>query len=78
MEKVKIGGQYRCLAIGLEKEVLGVVEKAYTNTFLINVIDYNDVDEHRLIEYHYRVLVPYDSIVDSLNSVEECEVIHNS
>lgn len=75
MEEVKIGKQYLCQAIGLEKAVLGVVEKIYTNTFLINVIDYNDVDELRLIEYHYRVLVPNDKVINSVDtSINEFEI----
>lgn len=78
MEKVRIGGHYLCQAIGLEKEILGVVEKIYTNTVMVNVIDYHDVDENQLIDFHYRVLVKHDNIFDERSFAADCEMLHNS
>ncbi|MGX7205767.1 hypothetical protein [Enterococcus pingfangensis] len=39
METIEIGLAYECRAIGIKKEVVGIVEQLYNNTILINVLD---------------------------------------
>ncbi|GCF95745.1 hypothetical protein NRIC_36360 [Enterococcus florum] len=62
MENIEIGEAYQCKAIGLEKEVIGVVEQLYTNTALINVVQCESVDRIAVIERQNRLLVKYEDI----------------
>lgn len=66
MENIEIGGTYLCRAIGLEKEVVGVVEQLYINTVLISVVDYDPIDRTRVIELQNRLLVKYEDISNQM------------
>lgn len=66
MENIEIGGTYLCKAIGLEKEVVGVVEQLYTNTALINVLTYDTIDRTKVIELQNRLLVKYEDISNQM------------
>ncbi|EOH96421.1 hypothetical protein [Enterococcus pallens] len=66
MENIEIGGTYLCKAIGLEKEVVGVVEQLYTNTALINVLTYDPIDRTKVIELQNRLLVKYEDISNQM------------
>ncbi|WP_159722484.1 hypothetical protein [Enterococcus sp. CSURQ0835] len=63
MENIKIGNSYQCQAIGLEKEVIGVVEQLYNNTVLINVVSCDPIDRPTVIELQNRLLVKYEDVV---------------
>ncbi|MEG1504489.1 MAG: hypothetical protein RSC16_09595 [Enterococcus sp.] len=62
MDNVEIGLTYECKAIGIEKEVTGVVEQLYNNTVLINVVDCEPTDRAAIIELQNRLLVKYEDI----------------
>ncbi|WP_427814332.1 hypothetical protein ACQKTA_04405 [Enterococcus sp. 22-H-5-01] len=62
MDNVEIGLTYECKAIGIEKEVTGVVEQLYNNTVLINVVDCEPTDRTAIIELQNRLLVKYEDI----------------
>ncbi len=66
MENIEICGTYLCKAIGLEKEVVGVVEQLYTNTALINVLTYDPTDRTKVIELQNRLLVKYEDISNQM------------
>lgn len=66
MENIEIGGTYLCRAIGLEKEVVGVVEKLYVNTVLINVVEYDPIDRTKVIELQNRLLVKYEDVSNQI------------
>ncbi|MBO1307364.1 hypothetical protein JZO70_14395 [Enterococcus sp. 669A] len=66
MENIEIGGTYSCRAIGLEKEVEGVVERLYNNTVMISVVTYDPIDRARVIELQNRLLVKYEDISNQL------------
>lgn len=61
-ETIEIGLAYECKAIGIEKEVIGVVEQLYNNTVLINVIQCARTDRATVIELQNRLLVKYEDI----------------
>lgn len=66
MENIEIGGTYLCKAIGLEKEVVGIVEQLYNNTAIINVVTYDPTDRARVIELQNRLLVKYEDISNQI------------
>ncbi|MGL9728559.1 hypothetical protein [Enterococcus sp. DIV0756] len=61
-ETIEIGVAYECKAIGIEKEVVGVVEQLYNNTVLINVVQCAPTDRATVIELQNRLLVKYEDI----------------
>ena len=63
METIEIGLAYECQAIGIEKEVVGVVEQLYNNTVLINVVSCAPSDRAAVIELQNRLLVKYDDVL---------------
>lgn len=63
MKNIQIGNSYQCQAIGLEKEVVGVVEQLYNNTVLINVVSCEAIDRPTVIELQNRLLVKYEDVV---------------
>ena len=63
METIEIGLAYACRAIGIEKEVVGVVEQLYNNTVLINVVTCDPVDRAAVIELQNRLLVKYENVL---------------
>lgn len=62
MENIEIGLAYECRAIGIEKEVIGVVEQLYNNTVLINVVTCDPTDRAAVIELQNRLLVKYEDV----------------
>ncbi|MGM0213044.1 hypothetical protein [Enterococcus sp. AZ109] len=64
MENIEIGGTYLCKAIGLEKEVIGVVEQLYNNTATISVVSFDPVDRTRVIELQNRLVVKYEDVFE--------------
>ncbi|MGM0166908.1 hypothetical protein IGI39_001888 [Enterococcus sp. AZ135] len=62
METIEIGLAYECQAIGIENEVVGVVEQLYNNTVLINVVTCASADRATVIELQNRLLVKYENI----------------
>ncbi|MEO1770931.1 MULTISPECIES: hypothetical protein [Enterococcus] len=66
MENIEIGRTYLCRAIGLEKEVVGVVEQLYINTAMINVVTYDPIDRAKVIELQNRLLVKYEEISNQI------------
>ncbi|BBM17917.1 MULTISPECIES: hypothetical protein [Enterococcus] len=63
METIEIGLAYECRAIGIEKEVIGVVEQLYNNTVLINVVTCDPSDRAAVIELQNRLLVKYENVL---------------
>ena len=63
METIEIGLAYGCRAIGIEKEVIGVVEQLYNNTVLINVVTCDPSDRAAVIELQNRLLVKYENVL---------------
>ena len=63
METIEIGLAYECRAIGIEKEVIGVVEQLYNNTVLINVMTCDPSDRAAVIELQNRLLVKYENVL---------------
>lgn len=63
MNNIEIGLAYECRAIGIEKEVVGVVEQLYNNTVLINVVTCDPSDRANVIELQNRLLVKYDDVL---------------
>lgn len=70
MCEIQVGNAYRCQAIGIKKDVVGVVEQTYTNTVLINVIDYAPEDRTKIIELQNRVLVRQDQVIEEIAAQE--------
>lgn len=70
MNQIQIGEKYSCWGIGLQEPVVGIVEKIYENTFLVNVLDYNEKDIDQLIAFHYKVLVRNGSVVKSVGDFQ--------
>jgi hypothetical protein len=66
MREITIGSTFRCEAVGIHKEVIGIVEKCYNNTVLINVIDYDTADRTIMIEMQHRLLVKYDRLIEEI------------
>ena len=62
METIEIGLTYECQAIGIEKEVVGIVEQLYNNTVLINVVSCAPSDRAAVIELQNRLLVKYENV----------------
>lgn len=62
MEEIKIGAQYKCLPVGSQREVIGVVEQLYTNTAVINVTECDPCDELMVQELQNRMVVKYQDI----------------
>lgn len=63
METIEIVLAYECRAIGIEKEVIGVVEQLYNNTVLINVVTCDPSDRAAVIELQNRLLVKYENVL---------------
>lgn len=68
MCEINIGDTYVCKAIGVKKEVIGIVEQSYTNTVMINVVDCDMEDRPVVIELQNRLLVKKEQV---LSFVEE-------
>ena len=70
-ETIEIGLAYECRAIGIKKEVVGVVEQLYNNTVLINVTDCHPTDRAAVIELQNRLLVKYEDVL-ACAEIAEC------
>lgn len=70
MNNIEIGLSYECRAIGIEKEVVGVVEQVYNNTVLINVVSCDPTDRASVIELQNRLLVKCEDVLACLET--EC------
>lgn len=66
METIEIGLAYECRAIGIKKEVVGIVEQLYNNTILINVLDCDQIDRATVIELQNRLLVKYEDVLSCI------------
>ncbi|MBM7712787.1 hypothetical protein [Enterococcus xiangfangensis] len=66
METIEIGLAYECRAIGIKKEVVGIVEQLYNNTILINVLNCNQADRATVIELQNRLLVKYEDVLSCI------------
>lgn len=74
MENIEIGNMCSGYAIGLKKRVTGRVEQIYTNTILLNVLEYDYCDKLQLIEYHYKVLVKNEDIIQPANEMQSLQI----
>lgn len=62
MDNIKIGQSYQCHAIGVENEVVGIIEHLYDNTAVISVITCDPHDRAQVIELQNKLLVKYENI----------------
>ncbi|MFV0558023.1 MAG: hypothetical protein ACK5MW_05235 [Enterococcus sp.] len=62
MDAVKLGQSYICKPIGLENSVVGVIERTYINTVLINVESCEQEDRVTVLDRQNRMLVKFCDI----------------
>jgi hypothetical protein len=69
-EDLVVGKSYICRAIGVDKQVTGILVHKYENTVMLLVEDCADCDKMTVMEKGHRVIVRYPDI--------SCEVSHVS